>query len=185
MNKLKIHRAIFAFLCVFAIDAKVAMPVILGAVLETGSGLLESGNYGTGIARITPFVGIWMDGLGFARLGASTASQKEVIDPGVSEELNRLDFSTQIGLCIIGPEMPYIALSYVRAGSYSQNSQIGDSKWNELGAGFGHRFSFSPSASLVIEAEHRWITEHYDRRRNKEVSGRRLQMNFGLVASPL
>jgi hypothetical protein len=177
MNKL-IY--ILAFL---AINAYSSFPVILGAVLEMGSGLLESGDYGTGVARITPFAGLWIDGLGFARLGVSTGSQKES-GPGVSEELTRLDFSAQIGVSVIGPTLPYIAISYVKAGSYSKNPQTGDSKWNEFGAGFGHRFSLSPFAAVVIEAEHRWIMEHYDRQRGIDVSGRRLQMNFGLVANP-
>jgi hypothetical protein len=171
-------------ICIFAIIAintNASFPFILGAVLEMGSGLLESGNYGTGMSRITPFAGLWLEGLGFARLGVSTGSQKEIGDLGAPEELSRLDFSAQIGISAMGPTMPYIALSYVNAGSYSQK---GDSKWNELGAGFGHRFSLSPFAALVLEAEHRWIMEHYDRQREKDVSGRRLQMNFGLVANP-
>jgi hypothetical protein len=172
---------ILAFLCLlFAANIHAQLPFVLGAVLETGSGLLPGGDYGTGIARITPFAGVWINGIGFARLGASTDSKK--INGNVnSEERKRLDISVQAGVGLLGPEYPYIALSYAKAGSYSR---AGDSKWNEWGMGFGHRFSLSPLAAIVIEAEHRWIAEHYNEQR-EQVSGRRLQINFGLVASPL
>lgn len=155
------------------------MPIV-GAVLEIGSGSLAYGDYGTGIVRITPFAGVWIDGIGFARFGVSTDSQKEQNDLGESKELKRLDFSTQIGISALGPAFPYIGVSYVRAGSYSQSN---DAKWNEWGLGFGHRFVLSPLASIVVEAEHRWVAKHYDRLREAYVSGRRLQMNFGLVAN--
>jgi len=147
--------------------------------LETGSGFLESNNYGTGIVRVNPFVGIWIDGIGFARLGVSTYSFKERGEDE-SNELKRFDFSTQIGVSALGIEYPYIALSYVRAGAYAPT---GDLTWNEIGAGIGHRFMLSPYAAIVVEAEHRWILEHYNKE-DKKVSGRRLQMNFGLVAKP-
>jgi len=174
---------IFAF-CFFAPICGYAqnLPAVLGAVLETGSGMLESDNYGTGILRITPFVGLWINGLGFARIGVSTGSQKQIDDStGSSSETKRLDFSAQIGFSAIGPERPYIAASYVRNKAYSPSN---DAVWNEWGLGIGHRFSLSPFAAIVIEAEHRWIPRHYDRLQNLDISGSRLQMNFGLVVYP-
>jgi len=168
----------FAPICGYAQN----LPTVLGAVLETGSGMLESNNYGTGILRITPFAGFWINGLGFARIGFSTGDQKQTDDStGFYSETKRLDFSAQIGFSAIGPERPYIAVSYVRNKAYSSSN---DAVWNEWGLGIGHRFSLSPFAAIVIEAEHRWIPRHYDRLQNLDISGRRLQMNFGLVVYP-
>ncbi len=164
----------FAIVCFFALINGYAqnLPAILGGVLEV--------DY-TGIARVTPFVGFWLNGLGFARVGANIGNTEETDSLGISSETKRLDISVQIGFSPIGPERPYIAASYVKNKAYSQK---GDVTWNEFGLGFGHRFSLSPYAAIVIEAEHRWIPEYHDRLRNIDVSGRKLQMNFGLVAYP-
>ena len=158
-------------LCFCASGYAQNFPAVLGAVLETS----------TEILRITPFAGLWINGLGFARIGINTGNQKETDDSGASIETKRLDISVQAGFSAIGPERPYIAASYVKNKAYSPSS---DAVWNEWGLGIGHRFSLSPFAAIVIEAEHRWIAEHYDRLKNVNVSGRRLQMNFGLVAYP-
>jgi hypothetical protein len=147
------------------------IPAVLGAVLEVD----------TEIIKVTPFAGIWVNGLGFARVGVSTGNMKETDSLGVSSETKRLDISAQIGFSAIGPERPYIAASYVRNKVYSPNSDVA---WHEWGLGIGHRFSLSPYAAIVIEAEHRWIAEHYDRARSVDVSGRKFQMNFGLVVYP-
>ena len=174
---------ILPFFCLFALINVYAqnLPVVLGAVLETGSGLLENDNYGNGIVRITPFAGVWINGIGFARIGVSTGNKKETGSTGSLDEVKRFDLSAQIGFSAIGPERPYIAVSYVRNKAYSS---IADFAWNEWGLGIGHRFLLSPFAAIVIEAEHRWITEHYDRLRDLDISGRRLQMNLGLVVHP-
>jgi hypothetical protein len=183
MRKNALFNAILFAFCFFAPICGYAqnLPAVLGAVLETGSGTLENNNYGTGIIRITPFAGLWINGLGFARIGISTSGQKETDSTGSLSEIKRLDFSVQVGFSPIGPESPYIAASFVRNKAYSPSN---DAIWNEWGLGIGHRFSLSPLAAIVIEAEHRWIVEHYDRIRNIDVSGRRLQMNFGLVVYP-
>ena len=175
-----------AILFVFFLSAPICgyaqnLPIVLGAVLETGSGLLENNNYGTGILRITPFAGVWINGLGFARIGASTGSEEQTDSTGSKSETKRFDFSTQIGFSPIGPERPYITASYVRSKIYSPNSDVA---WNEWGIGIGHRFSISPFAAIVMEIEHRWIPKHYDNSQDIDISGRRLQMNFGLVVYP-
>lgn len=175
-KKLPLVFCLFAPLCGYAQN----LPVVLGAVLETGSGMLENDDYGTGILRITPFAGLWINGLGFARIGISTGSQKKVAHD-FSSETERLDISVQIGFSIMGYERPYIVASYVRNNAYSPSN---DAMWDEWGVGIGHRFSLSPFAAIVIEAEHRWIPKHYDHLQNIDISGRRLQMNFGLVVYP-
>ncbi len=181
-----IKNALNAILFVFFLSAPICgyaqnLPIVLGSVLEIGSGLLENDSYGTGILRITPFAGLWINGLGFARIGASTGSEERTDSTGFISETKRFDFSAQIGFSAIGMERPYIAASYVRSKIYSPNS---DASWNEWGLGIGHRFSLSPFAAIVIEAEHRWIPKHYDSLQNIDISGRRLQMNFGLVVYP-
>ncbi|MCL1956667.1 MAG: porin family protein [Fibromonadales bacterium] len=147
------------------------LPMVLGSVLEIS----------TEIIRITPFAGLWINGLGFARIGVSTGSEEQTDSEGSVSETKRLDFSTQIGFSAIGPERPYLSASYTRSKIYSPNS---DAAWNELGLGIGHRFSLSPFAAIVIEAEHRWIPKHYDSQQDLDISSRRLQMNFGLVVYP-
>ena len=179
MKKNVTLNVILSFFCFFALNSGYAqLPFVLGAVLETGSGLIESDNYGSGIVRITPFAGIWIEGIGFARIGISTGN-RDIDSTGFSEELKRFDISAQVGFSAIGPQRPYIAGSYVRSKAYSPSSDI---EWNEWGLGIGHRFSLSPLAAIVIEAEHRWIMKHYDRIQRLNISGRRLQMNFGLMA---
>ena len=157
----------FAPICGYAQN----LPAVLGSVLETS----------TEIIRITPFAGVWINGLGFGRIGISTGSQKQTEAAGSLSETKRLDISAQIGFSAIGPERPYIAASYVRNKAYSPDN---DAVWNEWGLGIGHRFSLSPFAAIVIEAEHRWIPKYYDRLQDLDISGRRLQMNFGLVVYP-
>lgn len=179
MRKKAILGIILLFFCLFAPNnAQAQMPFVLGAVLETGSGLIGANDYGTGIVRVTPFAGIWLHGLGFARVGINMGSRK-VSSNGTSEEDERFDISAQIGFSPIGPEHPYITASYTRSEAYSASS---DFEWNEWGLGIGHRFSLSPFAGIVAEAEHRWITKHPDRLQNSKISGRRLQMNLGFVA---
>jgi len=183
MKKIAFFCAILLFFCIFSPNSVHAqgVPVVLGAVLEVGSGLIESDKYDNGIVRITPFAGVWINGIGFARVGINTGNKKEIDQQGASNETRRLDISTQIGFSAIGPERPYIAGSFVRSKAYYPSTEVA---WNEWGLGIGHRFSLSPFAAIVIEAEHRWITEHYNRELNADVSGRRLQINFGLVAQP-
>jgi len=165
-----------AVLFVFFLSAPICgyaqnLPVVLGSVLETS----------TEIIRITPFAGLWINGLGFARIGVSTGSEEQTESTGSTSETKRFDFSAQIGFSAIGQERPYIAASYTRSKIYSPKSDVA---WNEWGIGIGHRFSLSPFAAIVIEAEHRWIPKYYDTSRDIDISGRRLQMNFGFVVYP-
>ena len=155
--------------------------MVLGGVLEIGSGLIENDNFDNGIVRITPFLGVWINGIGFARVGISTSNKEEIDQQGESNETRKFDISMQIGFSAMGPERPYIAGSFVRSKAYYPGTEVA---WNEWGIGIGHRFLFSPLAAIVIEIEHRWIAEHYHRLRSADISGRRLQMNFGLVAQP-
>jgi hypothetical protein len=165
-----------AILFVFFLSAPICgyaqnLPLMLGSVLETSAEII----------RITPFAGLWINGLGFARIGASTSSEEQTDFTGSKSEAKKFDFSAQIGFSAIGQERPYIIASYVRGKIYSPTSDVA---WNEWGIGIGHRFSLSPFAAIVVEAEHRWIPKHYDNSQEIDISSRRLQMNFGFVVYP-
>jgi hypothetical protein len=155
-----------------------SLPFVAGGVLETGTGMLGQDRQGAGIVRITPFVGAWLSGIGYLRLGFSPWSYETKDAEGNRTEWKQRDFTVQAGFALGGPERPYIAATYVRARTLSRQ---GDTEWTEWGAGIGHRFRLSPLAALVAEIEHRWIPEHYDRLQNLDVSGTRLQLNLGLA----
>jgi hypothetical protein len=173
MKKNALFKAILPVFCFFMPISGHAqnLPLALGAVLEVSSE----------IERITPFASIWLNGLGFIRVGVNTGSQEEIDSLGDSNEAKRFDLSAQIGYNITGPERPYITASYTRNKIYLTNS---DMTWNEWGVGFGHKFSIAPIAGIIIEAQHIWITKHYNQAQNIDVSGRRLQMNFGFMVYP-
>jgi len=60
-------------------------------------------------------------------------------------------------------------------------SNLGDTEWNEWGLGVGNRFQVSPFAAFIGELEYRWIGDHFDRLRETDVSGTRLQLNAGIA----
>ena len=155
-----------------------ALPLVAGATLETGSGLLAQGRQGNGMVRLTPFLGAWLQGLGYVRIGYSPWDYKQTDSTGLKTTVRQRDISVQAGVSLGGADRPYVALTYVRARSLGST---GDSEWNEWGAGLGHRFTLSPYAAIVTEAEYRVISEHYDRARDLDVSGSRLQLNLGFA----
>jgi hypothetical protein len=155
-----------------------ALPLVVGGVVETGTGLLNQGRSGTGIVRITPFVGAWVQSIGYVRIGYGLWDYSDTDSTGSGTSIEQRDLSLQAGFALGGPERPYIALTYVRARTLSN---LGDTEWNEWGAGIGNRFQISPFAAFITEVEYRVIAEHYDRLRELDVSGTRLQLNAGLA----
>jgi hypothetical protein len=143
------------------------LPVILGGALETGASY----------TRVTPFAGVWLGDLGYARLGYGEWTSTEEAG-GVEMEEKERHFSAQIGGALGGADRPYLALSYNRVWSLTT---LGDASWNEWGFGLGNRFILSPYAGLLAEVEYRIVAEHYNRAEKKTISGGRLQMNFGFV----
>lgn len=152
------------------------MPLIVGGVLEAGSGVLANGDHGTGLVRVTPLIGAWLNGLGYLRLGYGLYSYVQEPEDGEKREIDHRDFSAQLGISLgFGP---YLQGSYTRAKNLSD---AGDVVWNEYGFGLGTFFTLGPKSALVFEIEYRFISEHYDPFENETVSGTRLQMNIGFV----
>lgn len=157
------------------------IPLVVGGVAETGYGVLEDGSDGAGLSRMTPFVGVWIQGWGYLRIGYGLNHYKRTPDDTMKEDkvsVNARDFTTQLGISLGGVGKPYIVGSFTRA---KHLSDLGDVAWNEWGAGLGATFQLNAYAAIVTEMEYRWVRGHYDPVERIDVSGTRLQMNLGFV----
>ena len=171
---------IIALCLVFAEIAlgQATIPLIAGAQLESGMGSLPQARTGTGIVRVTPFVGAWLMGIGYAKIGGSVWSSTLSDSNGVNHGWQERDFTTQIGVSLGGPQKPYIIGSFTRC---SELTDLGDATWREWGLGLGTFFTLSGYSAITLEVEHRWITSHYDPLRDLNIDGTRIQMNLGFV----
>lgn len=175
----------FAFSQSAAQDATQAAPVgasgnkapfIVGGLLETGSGLMADGTQGIGLVRITPMVGVWLNRLGYFRLGYGLYNYTQEPDDGKKLTVKQRDFSAQLGLSLgLGP---YLQASYTRAKNLSD---LGDVTWNEYALGLGTFFQLGTKSAFVAEVEYRWVLSHYNPFAQETVSGSRLQINLGFV----
>jgi len=154
------------------------IPLVLGGVMETGYGVLNDDTRGTGITRITPFLGVWLQGWGYLRLGYGLYDYTETASSGEKVSVESRDLTTQLGVSLGGVGKPYLVGSYTRA---KHLSNLGDAAWNEWGVGLGATFQLSTAAAIVSEIEYRWIRKHYNAIEEATVSGTRLQMNLGFV----
>ncbi len=152
------------------------MPLVLGGTLEVGTGVMNDDEEGSGIVRITPFAGAWIQGLGYFRVGYGMYDFTTKPDGKEKYAVKHRDLSIQLGVAI-GPG-PYAQVSYARAKNLSA---VGDVAWHEWGVGIGTTFQLSAMAALVSELEYRWILSHYDPIIEENVSGSRLQLNLGFV----
>ncbi len=150
--------------------------MVIGGVAEIGTGHLNDHSHGSGVVRMTPFVGVWLQGLGSLRIGYGLFNYTEHPENGKKQTVEQRDFTVQLG--VSAGLAPSFLLSYTRARSLSS---LGDASWNEWGAGIGVKFQIIPTVAFVSEMEYRWITEYYDPLHNKDVSGTRLQMNLGFL----
>lgn len=152
------------------------VPIIVGGLLETGSGLMADGTDGIGLVRITPIVGVWLNGLGYFRLGYGLYNYSQEPDDGEKISVKHRDFSAQLGLSLgLGP---YLQASYTRAKNLSD---LGDVAWNEYALGLGTLFQIGVKSAFVTEVEYRWVLSHYNPFAQETVSGSRLQINLGFV----
>jgi len=158
--------------------AQGAIPFIAGIQLETGSGSLPQGKMGTGLVRATPFIGAWLQGIGYAKLGMSYWNAKETDSLDVDQGITERDLSLQLATSLGGQGRPYLIASYVRA---KQLSEAGDASWNEWGTGLGAFFELNGLSALMLEGEYRWIGKHYDPVRSVDYEGTRIQLNLGFV----
>ena len=154
------------------------IPLVLGGVMETGYGVLNDDTRGTGITRITPFLGVWLQGWGYLRLGYGLYDYTETASSGEKVSVESRDLTTQLGVSLGGVGKPYLVGSFTRA---KHLSNLGDAAWNEWGVGLGATFQLSTAAAIVSEIEYRWIRKHYNAIEEATVSGTRLQMNLGFV----
>ncbi len=152
------------------------LPLIAGAQLETGVGSLPGGKTGAGIVRICPYIGAWLMGLGYVKIGGTYYESSSTDSNDVETGWKERDLMAQLGLSLGGPGRPYIIGSYTAA---SQLSDLGDADWNEWGLGLGSSFPLGPMCGLTMEAEYRWIEDHYEAVRDRQVSGTRIQLNLG------
>lgn len=152
------------------------LPFVVGGTVDVGTGVMNDDENGAGIVRITPFVGAWLQGLGYLRVGYGLYDFESNPDGGEKVSVEHRDFSVMLGVTVFSG--PYIQGSYTRAKNLSK---IGDVSWNEFGVGLGTNFILSASAALVTEIEYRWVLSHYDPILEETVSGSRLQLHFGFV----
>jgi len=158
--------------------AQGSIPFIAGLQLESGSGMLPQGKVGSGLIRATPFLGAWLQGIGYAKLGFSYWNAKVTDSADVDVGLTERDLSLQLATSLGGAGRPYLIASYVRA---KQLSESGDASWNEWGTGLGAFFQMNSLSALMLEGEYRWIGKHYDPVRQVDLKGTRIQLNLGFV----
>ena len=168
---------IFALLFVTSAFAQ-KLPFVVGAVAETGYGILSDGTDGAGLNRMTPFVGAWINGIGYCRLGYGLYNYSRTDADGEHLSVKSRAFNVTLGASLGGPGRPYLIGSFSRA---KQLANIGDVTWNEWGVGGGATFQMLPTAAIVTELEYRWIRSHYDPVKELRVGGTRLQFNVGFV----
>jgi hypothetical protein len=151
-------------------------PLFLGASLGFGSGTGVGTERGLGLRQIEPMLGVWLPGLGFARVGYGFFDFNEEADDGDDYEVEHSDFDIELGVHLLG--QLYLVGNYSRV---KELSDLGDVAWNEWGAGFGSLLHLFGKGVLFAEVSYRWVLEHYDPFVNKKVSGSRLQFNIGFI----
>lgn len=167
---------IVLFLSAFAEAQK--LPLIVGGVAETAYGVLDDGSDGAGFNRMTPFVGAWVRGIGYFRVGYGLYNYSRTDALGEHLSVRSRALNGTLGVSLGSPGRPYLIGSFTRAKILSN---VGDVTWNEWGVGGGATFQILPTAALVTELEYRWILSHYNPIENERVRGSRLQFNFGFV----
>ena len=156
--------------------AGIRTPIFLGAALGFGSGTGVGESRGLGLRQIEPMLGVWYPGIGFLRLGYGFFDYQEESE-NEEYEVDHSTFDVELGLHAMS--VFYILGSYSRV---KELSDLGDIAWNEWGAGFGSLINIFGTTMLFAEVSYRWVLEHYDPFRGKEVSGSRLQFNLGFAA---
>lgn len=169
--------SLLLFLFAGMLWAQPNFPLIVGAQLESGVGNMPGGKTGPGFIRITPYVGAWLQGLGYGKLGGTYFESSSTDSNDVEFGWTERDISVQVGLTY-GPGRPYLLGSYTAA---SQLSDFGDADWNEWGLGLGAVFPLGGMSALTMEAEYRWIERHFEAIRDRTVEGTRIQLNLGFL----
>lgn len=169
---------VVAFLLLVSHASAQKIPVVVGGVAESGYGILDDGSHGAGLNRMTPFMGVWLNGWGYLRFGCGFYNYSRSSDDGERISIKSRDLSAQLAASLGGVGKPYIVGSFTRAKNLSS---IGDVAWNEWGVGLGATFQLSTMSAIVSEMEYRWVLSHYDPIQEMTVHGTRLQLNLGFV----
>lgn len=151
-------------------------PFFVGAALGFGSGTGVGTDRGLGLRQIEPMIGVWYPGLGYLRFGYGFFDYKEDADDD-KYEVEHSDFDVELGIHVFG-EL-FIKGTFARA---KELSDLGDVTWTEWGTGFGSMMNIFAKTVLFAEVEYRWILDHYDPFKQKNVDGSRLQFNIGFAA---
>lgn len=173
--KIRIFLAVLFFA---SIAGAQKLPFIVGGVVETAHGVLDDGTDGTGFNRMTPFVGAWVRGIGYFRIGYGLYNYSRTDDLGEHLSVRSRALNGTLGVSLGSPERPYLIGSFTRAKILSN---VGDVTWNEWGVGGGATFQLLPTAAFVTELEYRWVLSHYNPVESERVRGSRLQFNFGFI----
>jgi hypothetical protein len=168
----------FGMVMIGFVSAQPTVPLIAGSQLEMGMGSLPQARTGAGIVRVTPFLGAWLNGIGYAKIGGSMWSSSLSDSNGVNHGWEERDFTVQLGVTLGGPQKPYLIGSFTRC---NELTDLGDATWREWGAGLGTFFTLGGYSAISLEVEHRWISSHYDPLRDLTINGTRIQMNLGFV----
>ena len=142
-------KKIFLLVCFcigMAFSQQSQLPFVIGGTLDLGTGVMNDNEASSGIVRITPFAGAWIQGLGYLRVGYGMFDFTSKADGGEKYSVKHRDLSVLLGISL-GPG-PYLQGSYTRAKNLSA---IGDVSWHEWGIGIGTTFPLSPMAALVTE----------------------------------
>ena len=171
-------KILFLALCFFSASFAQKMPFVVGAVAESGYGILDDGSEGAGLNRMTPFVGIWLQGIGALRLSYGIYNYSRTDGEGDHLSVRSRALNVSLNIAPGGAGRPYFIGSFSRARKLSN---IGDVIWYEWGVGGGATFQVLPTAAIVTELEYRWILSHYDPVADLRVKGSRLQFNVGFM----
>lgn len=152
-------------------------PLFVGGALGFGSGTGVGTERGLGIQQIEPMAGIWFPHVAFFRAGYGFFDFTGENDDGDKTEIEHLNLDVELGVHLFGDI--YLVGNFSRIKELSDE---GDVAWNEWGVGVGSVLNIFSRTMLFAEIGYRHVFEHFDPFLDKNISGSRLQMNFGFVA---
>lgn len=151
-------------------------PLFVGGVLGFGSGTGVGTERGLGIQQIAPVAGIWFPRVAFFRAGYGFHNFTGENDDGEKTDIEHYNLDVELGAHMFGDI--YLVGNFSRMKELSDE---GDVAWNEWGVGVGSVINIISKTMFFAEIGYRNVLDHFDPFLNKNVSGSRLQMNFGFA----
>ncbi|MBR4916862.1 MAG: hypothetical protein IKZ45_07275 [Fibrobacter sp.] len=152
-------------------------PLFVGGALGFGSGTGVGTERGFGLQQIEPMAGIWFPQVAFFRAGYGFFDFTGENDDGEKTEIEHVNLDVELGVHLLGDI--YLVGNFSRIKELSDE---GDVAWNEWGIGVGSVLNIFSKTMLFAEIGYRHVFDHFDPFLDKNISGSRLQMNFGFVA---